>query len=120
MNLAKLFPWEPGMNYMAVDESGRVFQYEKEPVKKMNIVWGTESPDDKYEWVGDVDLPQDVKWYDTLVERKSETPHFTPTNDQLDLLINVAERHILSFDLTSITREGILAVISMYEQFKNE
>ncbi len=113
------------MNYMAVDSDGTVCQYELEPFR--NIVtdsWDISEQGDLWDLVGSITLPPDVKWYDTLVERKGETnipqKDFTLTNDQIDLLINIAERHILSYGLTSITREGILAVIHMYEQLKNK
>lgn len=125
MNLVEQFPWETGMNYMAVDSDGEVCQYESEPIQDdQSKSWDISEYGDPWVIVATIDLPQDVKWYDTLVKRESEVTvtdnHFTPTNDQLDLLVNVAERHIRSSRLTGITREGILSVIRMYEQLKNK
>lgn len=60
-----LFPWREDCHYMAVDESGEVFQFSDEPTPSEVCWFGLE-------WniqCGDIAIPAGIDWRDCLIER---------------------------------------------------
>lgn len=70
-DLLRRFPFREGMNYMAVDNGGGVYQYRARKTRAKHAHFWITSND--YQFIDTVEIPDGIDWHDTLISRTENT-----------------------------------------------